>query len=110
MATVELSLGLHERGLRVVPHLSARLTRDRAELLAFLAPLRDAGIDRLFVVGGDPDEPGAYPDALSLLREMADLGVLPAEIGIGCYPQGHPFIPDDALEAALATRRRSRRT
>lgn len=101
LATAELSLRLHDRGLRVVPHLSARLTRDRAELLAFLAPLRDAGIDRLFVVGGDPEEPGAYPDALSILREMADLGVLPAEIGIGCYPQGHPFIADAALEAAL---------
>ena len=101
LATAELSLRLHDRGLRVVPHLSARLTRDRAELLAFLTPLRDAGIDRLFVVGGDPEEPGAYPDALSILREMADLGVLPAEIGIGCYPQGHPFIADAALEAAL---------
>ena len=77
MATAELSLRLHDRGLRVVPHLSARLTRDREELLAFLTPLRDAGIDRLFVVGGDPEEPGAYPDALSILREMADLGVLP---------------------------------
>jgi len=104
LATAELALRLHERGLRVVPHLSARLTRDRAELLEFLAPLRDAGIDRLFVVGGDPEEPGAYPDALSILREMADLGVLPAEIGIGGYPQGHPFIADAALEAALAAK------
>ena len=101
MATAELALRLHERGLRVVPHLSARLTRDRAELLAFLAPIRDAGIDRLFVVGGDPEEPGAYPDALSILREMADLGVLPSEIGIGGYPDGHAFISDERLNAAL---------
>lgn len=104
MATAELSLRLHERGFRVIPHLSARLTRDRAELLAFLAPLRDAGIDRLFVVGGDPEEPGDYPDALSILREMADLGVLPSEVGIGCYPQGHSFIPDDKLAAALTAK------
>ncbi|MBA3876483.1 MAG: methylenetetrahydrofolate reductase [Anaerolinea sp.] len=104
MATAELSLRLHERGLRVVPHLSARLTRDRRELLAYLAPLRDAGIDRLFVVGGDPEEPGDYPDALSVLREMADLGVLPAEIGIGGYPDGHAFIPDEWLDAALAAK------
>ncbi len=104
MATVALSLRLHERGFHVIPHLSARLTRDRAELLEFLAPLRDAGIDRLFVVGGDPEEPGAYPDALSVLREMADLGVLPSEVGIGCYPQGHAFIPDDRLLEALAAK------
>jgi len=101
MATAELSVRLQERGFRVVPHLSARLTRDRAELLEFLAPLRDAGIDRLFVVGGDPEDPGAYPDALSILREMADLGVLPAEVGIGCYPAGHAFIPDAKLDQAL---------
>lgn len=101
MATVELALRLHERGFRVVPHLSARLTRDRAELLAYLAPLRDAGIDRLFVVGGDPEEPGAYPDALAIIREMADLGVLPSEVGITAYPGGHSFIPDDKLDAAL---------
>lgn len=100
-ATAALALRLHERGFRVVPHLSARLVRDRAELLEFLGPLRAAGIDRLFVVGGDPEEPGAYPDALSILREMADLGVLPGEIGIGCYPQGHPLISDEKLLAAL---------
>jgi methylenetetrahydrofolate reductase (NADPH) len=101
LATRDLALRLHERGFRVVPHLSARLTQDRSELLAFLGPLRDAGIDRLFVVGGDPEQPGAYPDALAILREMADLGVLPAEVGITAYPGGHSFIPDDKLDAAL---------
>jgi methylenetetrahydrofolate reductase (NADPH) len=101
LATRDLALRLHDRGFRVVPHLSARLTRDRAELLAFLGPLRDAGIDRLFVVGGDPEEPGAYPDALAIIREMADLGVLPPEVGITAYPGGHSFIPDDKLDAAL---------
>jgi methylenetetrahydrofolate reductase (NADPH) len=103
-ATAALAVRLQERGFRVVPHLSARLTRDRSDLLAFLAPLRDAGIDRLFVIGGDPEEPGAYPDALAILREMADLGVLPAEVGIGCYPQGHAVISDDALLDALAAK------
>jgi len=101
LATRDLALRLHDRGFRVVPHLSARLTRDRAELLEFVTPLRDAGIDRLFVVGGDPEEPGAYPDAFAILREMADLGILPREVGITAYPAGHAFIPDDRLDAAL---------
>jgi len=104
MATVDLALRLNDRGFHVIPHLSARLTRDRAELLAFLTPLRDAGIDRLFVVGGDPEEPGDYPDGLAILREMADLNVLPAEVGIPCYPAGHASIADEALEAALAAK------
>jgi methylenetetrahydrofolate reductase (NADPH) len=61
----------------------------------------DAGIDRAFVVGGDADEPGEFLDGLSLLRAMADLGQLPAELGCPCYPLGHPDIPAEALAQAL---------
>lgn len=100
-ATVELSLALEAQGFRAIPHLSARMVRDRAHLRELLAPLADAGIDRAFVVGGDAEEPGDFPDGLSLLREMADLGGLPREIGVPCYPQGHAVIPDDALLRAL---------
>lgn len=100
-ATVELSLELQRAGLRAIPHLSARMIRDRAHLADVLAPLREAGIDRAFVVGGDADEPGEFLDGLSLLRAMAELNQLPAEIGCPCYPQGHPDIPDAALLQAL---------
>jgi methylenetetrahydrofolate reductase (NADPH) len=100
-ATVDLTIELERAGLRAIPHLSARMIRDRAHLTELLARLTDAGIDRAFVVGGDADEPGEFLDALSLIRAMADLGRLPAEVGIGCYPQGHPDIPDDALAQAL---------
>jgi len=100
-ATVELAIELERAGLRAIPHLSARMIRDRAHLGTLLTQLRDAGIDRAFVVGGDADEPGKFLDGLSLLRAMAELGQLPRELGCPCYPQGHPDIPDDALEQAL---------
>jgi len=100
-ATVELAIALEAQGFRAVPHLSARMIRDRAHLATLLARLLDAGIDRAFVVGGDAEEPGDFPDALALLREMAEIEWGPREIGIGCYPQGHAFIPDDALLRAL---------
>lgn len=99
--TVDLAIELEGTGLRAIPHLSARMIRDRAHLAELLSKLRDAGIDRAFVVGGDADEPGEFLDGLSLLRAMADLGRLPAELGCPCYPQGHPDIPDDALSQAL---------
>jgi len=105
-ATVALSVRLEGAGFRVVPHLSARMVRDEDHLRRLLAPLADAGIDRAFVVGGDAEEPGAFPDGLSLLEAMADLGLAPTEIGIPCYPQGHAFIPDDKLLAALAAKAR----
>src|SRR5207244_2269707 len=100
-ATIALCVHLEAAGFRAVPHLSARMVRDEQHLRDLLGPLSDAGIDRAFVVGGDAEEPGAYPDGLSLLRAMADLGLAPTEIGVPCYPQGHAFIPDDALLAAL---------
>jgi methylenetetrahydrofolate reductase (NADPH) len=100
-ATVELAIELEGTGLRAIPHLSARMIRDRAHLATLLSRLRDAGIDRAFVVGGDADEPGEFRDGLSLLRAMAELGQLPADLGCPCYPQGHPDIPQDALAQAL---------
>jgi methylenetetrahydrofolate reductase (NADPH) len=100
-ATVDLAIELEQAGLRAIPHLSARMIRDRAHLSELLARLRDSGIDRAFVVGGDADAPGAFLDGLSLLRAMADIGKLPQNLGIPCYPQGHPDIPDEALAQAL---------
>ena len=48
-----------------------------------------------------PKEPGDYPDGLSLLRAMAEIGHPLAEIGIPAYPQGHAFIADAPLLEAL---------
>ncbi len=103
-ATVELSAQLRARGFSVVAHLSARMIRDRAHLATVLGRLRAAGVDRAFVVGGDADDPGAFPDGLSLLRAMADLGHPFRELGVPCYPQGHPGIARERLLEALAAK------
>ena len=100
-ATVALCEQLQAGGFRAVPHLSARMVRDRQHLCDLIAWLEGAGVRRAFVVGGDEKEPGAYLDGLSLLREMAEIGHPLDEIGIPCYPQGHAFIADGALLGAL---------
>jgi methylenetetrahydrofolate reductase (NADPH) len=100
-ATVELTIDLEGQGFHAIPHLSARMIRDRGHLADLLARLREAGIDRAFVVGGDADDPGEFLDGLSLLRAMAELGGGPREIGVPCYPQGHTDIPDAALLQVL---------
>jgi methylenetetrahydrofolate reductase (NADPH) len=100
-ATVALCEQLEGGGFRAVPHVSARMIRDRAHLVDLIAWLDGAGVDRAFVVGGDAKEPGAYPDGLALLREMAEIGHPLGEIGIPGYPQGHPFIADGPLLDAL---------
>ena len=101
-ATVELSARLAERGFSAVPHLSARMIRDRAHLRSLLASLAAAGIRQVFVVGGDSDQAGEFPDGLSLLRALAELGHPFTEVGIPGYPEGHPTIPADRLLASLA--------
>jgi methylenetetrahydrofolate reductase (NADPH) len=100
-ATVALCEQLQGLGFRAVPHLSARMIRDRAHLSELIAWMESAGIDRAFVVGGDAKEPGDFVDGLSLLREMAEIGHPLSEIGIPCYPQGHAFIADAPLLEAL---------
>jgi methylenetetrahydrofolate reductase (NADPH) len=100
-STVALCEQLQALGFRAVPHLSARMVRDRVHLLDLVEWLEGANVDRAFVVGGDSKEPGAFPDGLSLLHAMHEIGHPLAEIGIPCYPQGHAFIPDGRLLAAL---------
>lgn len=100
-ATVAAGERLAARGFTVVPHLAARMIRDRGHLRVLVDRLAAAGIDRVFVVGGDAKDPGQYPDGLSLLRAMTDIGAHFTEIGVPCYPEGHPDIPEDRLLAAL---------
>jgi methylenetetrahydrofolate reductase (NADPH) len=100
-ATVDLACRLQLAGFVAVPHLSGRMVRDRAHLRDLVEGLADGGVTRAFVVGGDEKEPGAYVDGLALLRELAEVGHPFERIGIPAYPQGHAFIPDGALLAAL---------
>jgi len=100
-STVALAERLEAAGFRAVPHLSARMIRDRAHLSDIVARLGEARVTRAFVVGGDAKECGAFPDGLSLLRAIAEIDPPLPEIGIPCYPQGHPFIADGLLLQAL---------
>jgi methylenetetrahydrofolate reductase (NADPH) len=74
---------------------------DRRQLTSIIGRLSEAGVAQVFVIGGDPEPIGAFPDALSLLREMAELGHHFAEVGVAGYPEGHPVIPDEHLSEAI---------
>ncbi|ROQ60124.1 methylenetetrahydrofolate reductase (NADPH) [Streptomyces sp. 840.1] len=90
-------------GLRVVPHLAARMVAGRAQLREFVSGVTDLGVDELFVVGGDGEEPvGPYSEALDVLRELREFDHGLTRLGVGCYPEGHPKIGEDELSEALA--------
>jgi methylenetetrahydrofolate reductase (NADPH) len=104
--TIDLVTGLAGQGFDAIPHLAARSVRDRAHLTDLLARLDDAGVRRAFVVGGDAEAPGAFPDGLSLLRAIEDAGRRFDEVGVPAYPEGHVSIPDGVLMAALLAKQR----
>src|SRR5256885_13944532 len=105
-ATVQLAARLSQLGYRAVPHLSARLIRDRAELRQILEALKAANIQNVFVIAGDAREPaGQFPDSMSLLEALPpDHGL--TEIGVTGYPESHPFIHDDVTIQAMWDKRR----
>jgi methylenetetrahydrofolate reductase (NADPH) len=100
-ATLDLALTLRDLGYMAVPHLAARMITDRSQLAAIVKRLADGGIERIFVVGGDAEIPGDYHDALTLIRDLAEIGHPFTELGITGYPEGHPLISDELLLEAL---------
>jgi methylenetetrahydrofolate reductase (NADPH) len=81
--------------------------RNQAELADVLDRLDAAGIDEVFVVAGDLREPeGDYADGLALLRSMAELGRLPARLGVPSYPEGHWAIDEHTLWSSLHAKQR----
>ena len=100
-ATLALSESLARAGYPVVPHLSARLVRDRGHLEEVLARLQEAGVRELFVPAGDATEPGEYQGAAELLEAMGDARTRFDRIGITGYPESHHLISDEETIRAM---------
>jgi len=87
-----------ERQLKLVPHIAARMIRDKGHLREILARLDAARVESIFVPAGDAPEPlGEYSDSLKVLQDMAEIGHKFEDIGIAAYPEGHPMISDQEL-------------
>jgi methylenetetrahydrofolate reductase (NADPH) len=104
--TVEISERLRALGHSVTPHIAARMVRDESHLDALLDRIADADLDGVFLIGGDADQQGAYESAVELLPSIAEHPRRPSTIGIAGYPEGHPLVADDVLDAALRDKSR----
>jgi methylenetetrahydrofolate reductase (NADPH) len=105
-ATLNAAEWLAAHGHDVSPHVAARSIRDRAHLADIVARIRNAGIRKAFVVGGDGDAIGEFRDGLTLLQALEPLGGWLEEIGVPSYPEGHPTIPDRVLLDDLGAKQR----
>jgi methylenetetrahydrofolate reductase (NADPH) len=100
--TLDVCERLRALGHGVTMHVAVRMLRDRAHLETLLERAAAAGIDDLFVVGGDEKAPqGPYAAAGDVLDILAEHPLRPARVGVGAYPEGHPLIAEGELEAAL---------
>ncbi len=99
LALVEkLSALPREKQFKLVPHVAARLVRDKGHLREILARLEAASVESVFVPAGDAPEPaGIYHDSLTLLRDMAEIGHHIEDVGIAAHPEGHPLIDTQTL-------------
>ena len=101
-ATLELTERLTRAGYTTVPHISARLVRDREHLSDLLDRLRAGGVRELFVLAGDAAEPaGEFPGAADLLVAMGPRRAEFEAIGITGYPESHHLISDEETIRAM---------
>jgi methylenetetrahydrofolate reductase (NADPH) len=84
-----------ERQLKLVPHIAARVVRDKGHLREILSRLDEARVESVFVPGGDSPRPvGGYDCSLGLLRDIAEIGHEFEDVGVAAHPEGHPFVDD----------------
>jgi len=101
-ATLDLTRRLRDSGFTLIPHIAARMVENEAHLRDILGQLDGLGVHRIFVVGGDADQPaGQFDSSLQLLQLMSTLDHGIDVVGIGAYPEGHPLIDDLTLSRFL---------
>ncbi len=99
--TQRVTMELLQNGFRPIPHISARMVRDQAHTLELAEWLRSNNLRKVFLVGGDAQQPGAYPDAVLFLEDLLKTNHGLETVGVTAYPDGHSFISDQALVDAL---------
>ncbi len=105
---VSAAARLRAGGLTPVPHVTARSLATLADADGLIGRLRDeAGLDRLLVLGGDRDRPAGE---LHSSRQVIESGVFARrgirKLFLPCYPERHPRIAAEVLEAERAAKLR----
>lgn len=103
---VASSVALRKAGLKPVPHLAARHFEDMNAIGALLRELSGAAaVDEILLIGGDMKKPsGTVADVLSVIESgvLQETGV--KSVGVAGFPDGHPVVTEDELEASLVTK------
>ena len=102
-ATLEWTDRAAAEGYEIIPHIAARYVRDDDHAETIGNRLKEAGVSDIFVPGGDREEPvGEFESAYELITALERLDLSFEEVGITGYPEGHDFLDDETLAAAMA--------
>jgi methylenetetrahydrofolate reductase (NADPH) len=99
--SIEFARRLCALGHGLTVHVAARMVRDKEHLDSLLGDMADAGVDDLFLIGGDGDPVGEFSSAVELLPLIVEHSRRPRTIGIAGYPEGHPKIEPETLDQVL---------
>lgn len=103
---VNFAKEVRDAGFIPVPHIAVRHIASMDDFSSLLGRLRDtASVNRILLIGGDtPNAKGSVQSVLSVIES----GVLQqqglAHVGIAGFPDGHPILSDEELEANLLTK------
>lgn len=105
-ARVAATIAVRELGFEPMPHFSARRIRSEDDFEGYLkAVVEKAGVQRCFIVAGDPPEPeGPYWDTSALIATGAFERSGIKAIGIGGHPEGHPNMTEAECWAVLESK------
>ena len=85
----------HDTSMVAMPHLTC-VGQTRAEIRALLESYRDAGIENVLALAGDPPQdgidPGEFKYAVELIELARDIGDF--SVGVSAFPEVHPKSPD----------------
>ena len=90
-----------ETGITPMAHLTCQ-SHTRAEIDEIVGEYREAGIENLLALGGDPPKdpgdvrPSDYRYAIELVEELTASGAF--SVGVAAHPEGHPRSPDLATD------------
>lgn len=107
-ARVAAARAVRQLGFEPMPHFSARRIGSHEEFVRFLGDaVKEAGVERCFVVAGDPSSPeGPFADSMTMIETGAFEAAGIRVIGVGGHPEGHPVMSENerwqALEAKCA--------
>lgn len=105
-ATMAVAASVKAAGHHPIPHFAARMVESRDHFSRICAWIESAEIRQVFVIGGDAelDPARPYPNATSLIAELAKAKVGIRTIGSAAYPDGHASIASDVLRNELSMR------